>query len=148
MNKAFCKEPDPSTPPVCPGCGAVGTQVDGATLRAHAATAESLAEPVWFCGTDACGVAYFDLWERTIEAADARGLFWPKDPGGPLCNCHGLTADDVDRDLAAGDQTRLREIVRQAAAPGAGCGLASPDGRPCTARLQRYVLRRKRVFGA
>ena len=58
------------------------------------ALAESLAEPGSFCETDTCPVAYFDLFERTIPVAEARGLFWPKDPTGPLCNCHGLTADE------------------------------------------------------
>ena len=149
MNKAFCKEPDTSSPPRCPACGSEGTQVLPHTLRGHAAAsaAASLAEPVYFCGTDACGVAYFDLWERTIAVADSSGLFWPKDPAGPLCNCHGLTADDVDRDVTAPVPERVREVLRRAAAPDAACGSLSADGRPCTARVQRYFMRRRRELG-
>lgn len=147
MNKAFCKEPDGSAPPRCPACGNEGTQVTPDTVRAHAAAAESLAEPAYFCATDACNVAYFDLWERTIAVAAASGLFWPKDPAGPLCNCHGLTADDVDRDVVAAVPERVREVLRRAAAPDAACGSLSADGRPCTARVQRYFMRRRRELG-
>ena len=147
MNKAFCKEPDASAPPHCPACGSEGVQVSLETLRGHAASAETLADPVYFCGTDACGVAYFDLWERTIAAADSSGLFWPKDPAGPLCNCLGLTADDVDRDVVAAVPERVRAVLRRAAAPDAACGSLSADGRPCTARVQRYFMRRRRELG-
>jgi hypothetical protein len=145
MNKAFCKEPDSSLPPQCPRCGGDGVQVGPETLRAHLepAAVESLAEPAYWCGGDSCPVAYFDLLERTVAAADARGLYWPKDPHGPLCCCHGLTVEDVDADLAEGSPTRVRKVVQQASQPGATCGTTSPDGRPCTARVQRYYMRRK-----
>ena len=146
MNKAFCKEPDSSLPPRCPRCGADGVQVGPETLRAHLepARVESLAEPAYWCPGDSCEVAYFDLLERTVAAADARGLSWPKDPAGPLCSCHGLTVDDVDADLAEGAPTRVRAVVQKAALPGAACAVKSPDGRSCVARVQRYYMRRKR----
>jgi hypothetical protein len=149
MNKAFCKEPDSSLPPRCPACGGDGVQVGPETLAAHvaAAAAETLAEPVYFCGGDTCGVAYFDLLERTIAAAAAHGLPWPKDPAGSLCACHGLTADDVDRDLAEGVPTRVREIVRRAGTPGAACATLSADGRSCVARVQRYYMQRRQTRG-
>lgn len=149
MNKAFCKEPDSTLPPRCPACGADGVQVGADTLAAHVPpeAVESLAEPAYFCGTDACPVAYFDLLERTIAAAAACGLFWPKDPAGPLCGCHGLSVDDVDRDLAEGVPTRVREVVRKAGEPGAACGTRSADGRSCVARVQRYYMKRRAAAG-
>ena len=149
MNKAFCKEPDSTAPPRCPACGTEGTQVAVETLAAHVdpAAAEALAEPAYFCPGDTCSVAYFDLLERTISTAAARGLFWPKDPTGTLCGCHGLTVDDVDRDLAEGVPTRVREVVRRAGEPGAACGVMSADGRSCVARVQRYYMRRRTSGG-
>ena len=149
MNKAFCKEPDSTAPPRCPACGTEGTQVAVETLAAHVdpAAAEALAAPAYFCPGDTCSVAYFDLLERTISTAAARGLFWPKDPTGTLCGCHGLTVDDVDRDLAEGVPTRVREVVRRAGEPGAACGVKSADGRSCVARVQRYYMRRRTAGG-
>ena len=145
MNKAFCKEPDSTAPPRCPACGTEGTQVAAETLSAHVApaAAAALAEPAFFCGGDTCSVAYFDLLERTISAAAAHGLPWPKDPAGSLCGCHGLTVDDVDRDLAEGVPTRVREVVRKAGEPGAACATKSADGRSCVARVQRYYMKRR-----
>jgi hypothetical protein len=149
MNKAFCKEPDTTAPPHCPACGAEGTQVAAETLAAHVApaAAAALGEPAYFCPGDTCSVAYFDLLERTVSTAAARGLFWPKDPAGPLCSCHGLTVDDVDRDLAEGVPTRVRAVVRKAAEPGAACGVTSADGRGCVARVQRYYMKRRGGVG-
>jgi hypothetical protein len=149
MNKAYCKEPDSSLPPRCPACGGDGVQVAAETLAAHVAAGvvETLSEPAYFCGGDTCPVAYFDLLERTVPTTVAHGLFWPKDPSGPLCACHGLTPDDVDRDLAEGTPTRVREVVRRATAPDAACATRSADGRPCVARVQRYYVRRRAASG-
>jgi len=149
MNKAFCKEPDTSLPPQCPRCGNVGGQVGAETLAAHVAAGatEALGEPAYYCGTDSCEVAYFDLLERVVPVAEARGLAWPKDPTGPLCGCHGLTIDDVDADLAEGVPTRVKRVVQQAGQPAAECVTKSPDGRPCVARVQRYYMRRRAESG-
>ncbi|MFM8892790.1 MAG: hypothetical protein ACKOTB_14445 [Planctomycetia bacterium] len=145
MNKAFCKEPDSSLPPRCPGCGGDGLAVGAETLLAHLAAeaSGSLGEPAYFGPTDSCGVAYFDDFERTVPTALSHGLYWPKDPAGPLCCCHGLTVDDVDADIDAGTPTRVRAVLAKAAEPGAACVTKSPDGRSCVARVQRYYLRRR-----
>jgi hypothetical protein len=145
MNKAFCKEPDSSLPPRCPQCGADGVPVAAETLAAHLRPhdADSLGDPAYWCATDTCSVAYFDLLERSVPVADATGVYWPKDPAGPLCCCHGLSIDDVDRDIAEGAPTRVRAVVQQANQPGAACATKSPDGRPCVARVQRHYMRRK-----
>lgn len=145
MNKAFCKEPDPDQPPRCPRCAAAGVPVGEQTLRAHVApaVATGLGEPAYWCVTDSCPIAYFDLLERTVAVDAARGLYWPKDPAGPLCCCHGLTADDVDADLAEGEPRRVRAVVAQAARPDAACATKSPDGRSCVARIQRYYMRQR-----
>ena len=145
MNKAFCREPESGPAPLCPACGGTGAAVGADTLAAHAPV--GLGDPAYFCTTETCDVAYFDEVGRTVAASAATGLYWPKDPAGPLCSCHGLTADDVDGEIVAGDPRRLREVLRLAAEPDAACGLASADGRPCTARLQRYFLRRRRELG-
>ena len=149
MYKASFKEPDPNLPPRCPRCGADGLPVGPETLLAHLASdaAESLGEPAYWCETDACHVAYFDLFERSVDADAAHGLYWPKDPAGPLCACHGLTCDDVDLEIAEGKPARVREAVRRAGLPGAECVTRSADGRPCTARVQRYFLRRRAAGG-
>lgn len=149
MNKAFCREADETRPPRCPHCGVEGLRVEAATLAAHvaAAAAESLGEPAYYCGTDACDVAYFDLLERTVAIGAARGLPWPKDPAGTLCACHGLSPDDIDADLAEGVPTRVREIVRQAGLPDAACATVSADGRSCVARIQRLYMRRRADLG-
>jgi hypothetical protein len=147
MNKAFCKEPDSTAPPRCPACGNEGVQVTAATLAAHSGAAESLGEPAYCCGSDSCDVAYFDLLERSIPVAAATGLVWPKDPAGPLCSCHGLTADDVDDAVRSGELARIRDVIRMAAGPDAQCGTKSPDGRPCTPRVQRFFMRRRQELG-
>lgn len=152
MNKAFCKEPDDTGPARCPRCGTAGLEVEQSTLAAHVAgnvhgQPESLGEPAFYCDTDACDVAYFDLLERTVAVADARGLPWPKDPAGTLCACHGLSVDDVDADLDDGAPTRVREVVRKAGLPDAACGVRSADGRSCVARVQKFYLRRRAELG-
>jgi len=147
VNKAFCREPDAVEPPRCPRCGGVGVQVTAATLAAHTAAHDGLAEPAFHCGTDTCDVAYFDLLERSIPTSLARGLFWPKDLDAPLCACHGLSPDDVDEAVLSGDLDRVREVVRSATAPDAQCGMLAADGRPCAARVQRLFVRRRQELG-
>jgi len=149
MNKAFCKEPEQSDRPLCPRCGAEGRVVGWETLHAHLEVADTgaLAEPVAWCDTESCPVAYFDSLERSVEVGQVSGIHWPKDPTGPLCACHGLTCEDIDADLAEGEPTRTRAVVLKAGESGAECVLRSADGRSCVARVQRYYVRRKAAGG-
>ena len=80
MYKADIKEPDSSLPPRCPRCNADGLQVGSTTLKAHLASeaAESLGEPAYWCATNDCPVAYFDLFERSVDCKASHGLYWPK----------------------------------------------------------------------
>ena len=145
MYKADIKEPDSSLPPRCPRCNADGLQVGSTTLKAHLASeaAESLGEPAYWCATNDCPVAYFDLFERSVDCKASHGLYWPKDPAGPLCCCYGLTADEVDADIAEQVPSRVRAVVQKAGLPDAACTTKSPDGRSCVARVQRYYVRAK-----
>ena len=139
MYKADIKEPDSSLPPRCPRCNADGLQVGSTTLKAHLASeaAESLGEPAFWCATNDCPVAYFDLFERSVDCKASHGLYWPKDPAGPLCCCYGLTADEVDADIAEQVPSRVRAVVQKAGLPDAACTTKSPDGLSCVARVQR-----------
>ncbi|MFZ4734096.1 MAG: hypothetical protein ACOYK7_16280 [Pirellulales bacterium] len=145
VNKAFCREPDAQSPR-CPGCGADGSPVAPETVAAHVAAgaAEQLGEPAYCCLTESCSVAYFDLFERSIPLAEAHGFFWPKDPAGPLCACHGLTCDDIDADVAEGQPRRVRAVVERAGASDAECSHRAADGRTCLPRVQREYMRRHR----
>ena len=136
----------------CPFCGCEETSViEPEPRRGFLPVSLELREwRIWcpgcasyWCTTDACPVAYFDLFERSVEAAAAHGLYWPKDAAGPLCCCHGLTVDDVDADLAEQAPSRVRAVVQKAGQPDAACATKSPDGRPCVARVQRYYMRQK-----
>ena len=79
MNKAFCKEPEQSDRPLCPRCGAEGRVVGWETLHAHLEVADTgaLAEPVAWCDTESCPVAYFDSLERSVEVGQVSGIHWP-----------------------------------------------------------------------
>jgi len=145
VNKAFCKDADSSLPPRCPRCSRDGLQVSPETLRSHVLpeAVESLSEPAYWCSSDRCSIAYFDLFERTIDNQHAHDLYWPKDSTAPLCSCHGLTCDDIDSDLAEGVPTRVRAAVHKAGQPDAACATMSADGRSCVGRIQRAYLRRR-----
>ncbi|MFO0906155.1 MAG: hypothetical protein U0939_24320 [Pirellulales bacterium] len=148
MNKAFLREPD-STDEFCPRCGAAGVVVQRSTVlrfvRDPATCA--IAEVANFCATPSCDVVYFDLFERTVTTSDVRTPIYPKDLAAPLCSCFGLTADDVDRDLAEGVVTRTKACLLAAQSPEARCSECSPSGRSCVAEVQRYFLQRKNARG-
>lgn len=144
MNKAFLREPD-STDEFCPRCGAAGLTVQRATILNQARDAASvlIAEVANFCPTPTCDVAYFDMFERVVSVDALKAGVYPKDPSAPICSCFGLTADDIEQDLAEGGVTRTKACLLQAQGPLAQCHERSPTARSCVTDVQRYYLQRK-----
>ena len=62
---------------------------------------------------------------------------WPKDPGGPICSCSGITAADIKDDARQGDKKRVRDLMERSNDPNARCEERSPDGRPCIQQVLR-----------
>jgi len=144
MNKAFVREPDVMAD-YCPKCGAAGESVGEVTLTSQLSSEQRqhLAEPANFCPTPRCEVAYFDKFERFVLAADLARPVYPKDPTAPLCACFGLTADDIDQDIAEGSVKRVRAAIERAKSTDAHCAEQAPNGRSCIAQVQRYYMQRK-----
>jgi hypothetical protein len=144
MNKAFVREPD-ETADYCPKCGAAGESVGEVTLAAQLSPEQRqhLAEPANFCPTPRCEVAYFDKFERFVLADDLAQPVYPKDPAAPLCACFGLTADDIDQDIAEESVQRVRAVIDKAKLPDARCAERAPNGRTCIAAVQRYYMQHR-----
>ena len=151
MNKAFVREPEPAAE-VCPRCGSKGDVVGPEALKSYLTEPQrrGLAEPVLFCPSPKCGVAYYDGLERTILAADVARPIYPKDPAAPICACFGLTRADIEQDVSEGVVTRTRAVVERAKSPEARCAQMAANGRPCVAFVQKYYLecRNRRGGGA
>lgn len=143
MNKAFVREPEDTGERHCPRCGSLGTPASAEAVREHLqpAALANLSETAWFCSFPRCEVAYFDTFERMATTDQLRYPVWPKDTEAPLCSCFGLTRDDVEADIREGGVTRVREVVQKAKTPEARCHITAPDGRPCTAEVQRYYMK-------
>lgn len=141
MNKAFLREPDRSAD-YCPRCGSQGEPVGRETLQEFLSEAQrrSLAEPANFCPSPQCDVVYFDSFERIVLTGDLSRPVYPKDPTAPLCACLGLTAEDVERDVAEGVTTRVKAAVEKAKSPTARCRQSAANGRPCIAFVQKYYM--------
>ena len=144
MNKAFVREPD-ATDERCPRCGGIGIPVSRAVVLRHVREPASvaIAETANFCPSPGCDAVYFDMFERVIAVAAVGPPIYPKDPQAPLCACFGLTADDIDRDLAEGVATRTKACLLRARTVEARCGELAPTGQSCVAEVQRYFMRRK-----
>jgi hypothetical protein len=143
MNKAFVREPDDTGERHCPACGSLGVAVQGETWRLHVveSASEALAESAFFCPFPRCEVAYFDIFERTIRIEALRHPVYPKDPEAPICACFGLTADDVEADIAEGGVRRVRAIIDKAKGPEAHCRTAAANGQSCVGEVQRYYMK-------
>lgn len=144
MNKAFVREPE-AVEARCPKCGTPGILVPERVLTTFIAPESLLeiAKTAYFCDFPRCDVAYFDDFERFVEASALRIPVWPKDPDAPLCGCFGLTADDVRSDIAEGGVRRVRAIVERSKSAEARCAECSPTGRSCVAVVQRYYFQLK-----
>lgn len=145
MNKAFVREPDDAGDRKCPRCGSLGQMVGRETVARHVVEGAQtkVADPAFFCPHARCEVVYFDEYERVIEASEANGPIWPKDPTAPLCSCFGLDRDDIEADIAEGGVTRVKEVVTKAKSNEANCRVLAPNGHSCVAEVQRYFMRRR-----
>src|SRR5271157_4836080 len=103
MNKAFVREPE-HTADYCPRCGSKGEAVGIEALKSYLTDEQrhGLTEPVNFCPSPKCGVAYFDGLERVVMASELARPVYPKDPTAPICACFGLTRQDIEQDVAEG----------------------------------------------
>lgn len=144
MNKAFVREAD-SWEEFCPRCGAAGQAVARPVIIAQMrdATDLQLADNANICLTPNCNVVYFDQFERVVLVDALIRSIYPKDPSAPLCPCFGLTADDIEQDLADGAPTRTRACLQRAQSAEARCEELAPSGRSCVADVQRFYMRAK-----
>lgn len=142
MNKAFIREPDPSTPH-CPRCGSLGQPVGPATLDAQlpAIVRALVAESAYFCPFSQCDVVYFDEFERCVLIESVGRPVYPKDPDAPICGCFGLTREGIEQDVREGVVTRTRAVVEKAKSPEAHCTTQAFNGRPCLAEVQGYYMK-------
>ncbi|MCL4204929.1 MAG: hypothetical protein KJ000_20815 [Pirellulaceae bacterium] len=142
MNKAFVREPDP-TADCCPRCGSQGEQVGAGVLSRYLTDEQRrlLAEPVNFCPSPQCAVAYFDGLERFVLATALSRPAYPKDPTAPICACFGLTRQDIEQDVDEGVATRTKAVLEKAKSPEARCAQTAANGRPCVAYVQKYFLK-------
>jgi len=143
MNKAFVREPDDTGERHCPRCGSLGIGVTQQTWQAHVVEAVhgALAETAYFCPFARCEVVYFDMFERLLLTDALIEPVYPKDPAAPLCACFGLTAEDVEADIAEGGVTRVRAVIDKAKSPAAECSIRAASGQPCIGEVQRYYMK-------
>ena len=141
MNKAFVREPD-STADCCPRCGSKGEPVGSKPLNVHLTEEQKsrLREPVSFCPSPQCSVAYFDALERTVLATELKRPVYPKEPTAPICACLGLTRADIEDDVREGVVARTKAALEKANSPEAHCSELAANGRPCVAYVQKYYL--------
>jgi hypothetical protein len=144
MNKAFIKEADGDLA-ACPKCGTAGHTVYRQTLEAQLPEEmrKRLTESAFFCPSARCPVVYFDLFDRLVEEHEVPSPVYPKNPNAPLCACFGLTADDIEQDIAEGGVARTRACVEKARSALARCAERSPSGQSCIAFVQSYYMQRK-----
>ncbi|MEX0612680.1 MAG: hypothetical protein WD229_11225 [Pirellulales bacterium] len=149
MNKAFVKEPDDTGTGHCPRCGSLGTPVGAETLAAQLApdARQGLADAAFFCPFARCPVAYFDSFERAVEADRLAVPVYPKDPQAPICGCFGFTVEEIEQDIRDGGVERVRGLLARSKGAEADCTRRSPSGQCCIADVQRYYMKHKEGGG-
>ncbi|WP_428305730.1 hypothetical protein [Lacipirellula sp.] len=142
MNKAFVREPESDGRAFCPRCGALGSPVEHQVLNRYVRpeSRSMLGDTAWFCAFPRCDVAYFNLFDAVVSAAELTAPVYPKDLDAPICACFGLNYDDVAADVADGVPTRLRANMDRAKTA-ARCEQLAADGRSCAGALQELYLR-------
>jgi hypothetical protein len=143
MNKAFVREPDADARVSCPRCGGLALEVAGCVLDVHvpAAIRGRLGAVAWCCRNSGCEVIYFDLFEQRVLVSELCGAVYPKDLSAPICACFGLTMEEIEADLRAGEPLRIRELYRKSQSGEARCSELAVDGRCCMGEVQRLYLR-------
>ncbi len=144
MNKAFVREQETEIRH-CPRCGSLGQSVSESALKhwLPADARDELGDRAMYCPLASCPVAYFDQFERMIDADRLLRPAWPKSMDAPLCACFGLTADDIDADIDEGGVTRVRAVVDRSKTPDARCQTLAANGQCCVAEVQRYYFKRR-----
>jgi len=144
MNKAFVRDPEPLDPS-CPelgGCGSVGVPVVNETLRAQLPrdAVEGLQGAAYYCPNPNCEVAYFDALGATV-ALDLLAIpAYPKPASAPLCNCIGVTADEVIEEAQRGCRDLIRQLVAEAESDGCRCARRMPSGHSCATEARRLFM--------
>lgn len=141
MNKAFVREPDP-VGDCCPRCGSLGQPVGREVLQRFLPEDKMalLAEPASFCPAPRCKVAYFDAVGSFVATPDLKRPVYPKDPTAPICECFGLTREDIEQDVREGVVTRVRAILQKAESAEARCSHMAANGCSCAAHVQKYYM--------
>ena len=138
MNKAFVREPDFDGRAFCPRCGSLGLPVETGPLDAHVRpeSRAKLGDTAWFCNFPRCEVAYFNLFEAQVTTDELQAPVYPKELDAPICACFGLTYDDVEADMQAGQPTRIRALLARSQSSEARCEALAADGRCCMGAVQ------------
>ena len=144
MNKAFVRDPEPPDP-CCPergGCGAVGVPVEAETLRAQLPEGAlgGLRGPAYYCPNPGCEVAYFDALGATVALDLLLKPAYPKPLSAPLCNCLGVSAEEIVEEAQRGCRDRIRELVAEAGSGAHRCACRMPSGRPCVTEARRLFM--------
>ena len=141
MNKAFVREPE-QTADYCPRCGSKGHEVGVEVLKSYLTDEQrhGLAEPVNFCPSPKCRVAYFDGLERSVMASELARPVYPKDPTAPICACFGVPRQDIEQDVEEGVVTRTKAILEKAKSSQARCAQMAANGESCIAYVQKYYM--------
>ena len=144
VNKAFVRDPEPGEP-TCPepkGCGGVGVPVYAETLRAQlsAEARRSFRGEAYYCPNPTCAVAYFDAGGNTATLDQVNRPAYPKPASAPLCNCLGVTADQIVEEAKRGDRDRIRQLVSEAENHARRCATRMPSGLPCATEARRLFM--------
>ena len=143
MNKAFVREPDADVRVTCPACGSLGTAVGAGPMETHVASEHRgrIGDAAWCCGNELCRVVYFNIFEQTVTVDQLRKPVYPYDLNSPICECFGLTWDDVDQDSREPIPVRIRELIAKSKTAEARCALLAVDGQCCTKEVQRLYFK-------
>lgn len=118
----------------CPECEAPAKSVPVETVRALTITPDvSLGDEWRFCGTLDCPVVYF-AGDTIVEAEQVSVVPFQKstDAERLVCFCFGHSVAELQEDLAAYGESRIREEIKRRCKAGEDeCRTRNPQGRCC-----------------